>query len=148
MGTRVYVIVVEEKKVLKWRTNRGNKQLVIFTLVYGRNSRTNNSFSLRKAIIFKRNLKIWDYAITGLGLFLHEHKMSKTFFLCHVIKVKEKEKISGDHCLYAIWWAKIFIKLPDDACIRNLILDPVPHVYLVEDRDMKTSLLTSLLPSR
>ena len=52
-------------------------------------------FSLRKAIIFKQNLKIWDYAITGLGLFLHEHKMSKTFFFCHV--VKEKEKISGDH---------------------------------------------------
>ena len=95
MGTLVYVIVVEEKKVLKWRTNRGNKQLVIFTLVYSRNSRTNNSFSLRKAIIFKQNLKIWDYAITGLGLFLHEHKISKTFFLCHVIK--EKEKISGDH---------------------------------------------------
>ena len=23
--------------------------------------------------------------------------MSKTFFLCHVIKVKEKEKISGNH---------------------------------------------------
>ena len=26
---------------------------------------------------------------------MHEHKMSKTFFFCHVIK--EKEKISGDH---------------------------------------------------
>ena len=145
MGTLVYVIVVEEKKVLKWRTNRGNKQLVIFILVYSRNSRTNNSFSLRKAIIFKQNLKIWDYAITGLGLFLHEHKMSKTFFLCHVIKKKEKNFWRP---IYAIWWAKSFIKLPDDACIRNLILDPVPLVYLVEDRDIKTSLLTSLLPSR
>ena len=147
MGTRVYVTVVEEKKVLKWRTNRGNKQLVIFTLVYSRNSRTNNSFSLRKAIIFKRNLKIWDYAITGLGLFLHEHKMSKTFFLCHVIKVKEKEKISGDHFMPS-GEQKFLLSCQMMPGIRNLILDPVPVVYLVEDRDMKTSLLTSLLPSR
>ena len=43
--------------------------------------------------------------------------------------------------LYAIWWAKLIIKLPDDACIRKLILDPVPLVSLVEDRDIKTSLL-------
>ena len=49
METCVYVIVVEEKKVLKSRTNRGNKQLVIFTLVYSRNSRTNNSFFSSKS---------------------------------------------------------------------------------------------------
>ena len=49
METCVYVTVVEEKKVLKSRTNRGNKQLVIFTLVYSRNSRTNNSFFSSKS---------------------------------------------------------------------------------------------------
>ena len=34
-----------------------------------------------------------DYTITRVGLFLHEHKMSKTFFL----DIKEKEKISSNH---------------------------------------------------
>ena len=46
--------------------------------------------------------------------------MSKTFFLYHV--VKEKEKISGKHFMPS---AGTFIKSPDCACIKEVISDPV-----------------------
>ena len=46
--------------------------------------------------------------------------MSKTFFLYHV--VKEKEKISGNHFVPSVG---IFINLPDCACIKKLFSHPV-----------------------
>ena len=46
--------------------------------------------------------------------------MSKTFFLYHV--VKEKEKISANHFVPSVG---IFINLPDCACIKKLFSHPV-----------------------
>ena len=47
-------------------------------------------------------------------------ELSKTFFLYHV--VKEKEKISGNHFVPSVG---IFINLPDCACIKKLFSHPV-----------------------
>ena len=44
-----------------------------------------------------------------VGLFLHEHEMSKPFFLCHV--VKKKEKNSGSHLCHSHLLAKNFYRV-------------------------------------
>ena len=108
--TRFSITVVEEKKVMKINEERIEKQRSCwlylplwpkfqnkFLFLFEKQSSWNKSESTR----LRHHRKV--------GLFLHEHEMSKPFFLCHV--EKEKENISGSHICHSHLLAENFYQV-------------------------------------